>query len=72
MQDGMRNNILQKILEFIQTLPEAEGLEGEPKAHELSESPELEGAEDKPQSGKLEIMAVSAKPKDALDKMKGC
>lgn len=71
MQDGMRSNVLQKILEFIQSLPEAEGLEGEPKEHELSETPQLEGAEDKPE-GKLEIMALSAKPKDAFDKMKGC
>lgn len=63
MDQGMRNNVLKKIIEFIQSLPEAEESEGG-EMGEMMEKPE----------GKLEIMAVQAKPKgeDDDDMMKGC
>ena len=71
MQDGIRNNVLKKILEFIQSLPEAEGLEGEPAEHEVGETPTAEGGEHP--KGSIEIMAMGVKPKmDDADKMKGC
>jgi hypothetical protein len=65
MNLGMRQNILEKILEMLQAMPDAE------KGEESGEMSEM--AEGMPEKGKLEVMAISAKPKsDEKDMMKGC
>ena len=65
MQEGMRNKLLQKLLDFIQQYPD------EQMGEEGDES--IEMPENAKPKGKIEMMAIEAKPKgDLKDIMKGC
>lgn len=71
---GMKGNILEKLIEFFSNLQENEGAEKDQgelvPGHEGSEGIAKEMGEQP--KGKLEMLSIQAKPKDAFDKMKGC
>ena len=69
MDVGLRGKLLEKIMEFLSKLPDA-ALEGEGDKVEMGEDM---GKPMMPEKGKLEMMAIEAKPKlDEADKLKGC
>lgn len=79
MDVGLRGKVLDQLLEFLAKMPDAKA-EGEAPEHEMGEGQDMESSEDMggdaQPKGKIEMMAIEAKPKmdaaDMMKKMKGC